>query len=277
MRIVIYDSGVGGLSIYQAVWAVLPSVQYVFLSDNEAFPYGTKSANELLHRVHQVSASIIKHYSPDIIIVACNTASTLALESLRSRFATRFIGVVPAIKPAALITKTQHIAVLATPATVARDYTHQLIADFAQGCKVDLLAAPTMVRMAEAKLRGESVDLQELATILNPIKADPTIDTIVLACTHFPLLRPEIEQVLGDETTVRTIVDSAAAIARRTCAVVDELRSCSPDQSLGRLTQTHTEQSGPNVAAFTRADAWSHEFLANLKAMHLEIVDTLVV
>ena len=266
MRIVIYDSGVGGLSIYMAVQAALPEHDYIFLSDNQAFPYGTKSEQELLGRVHLVTRAVMEHYAPHLIVVACNTASTLALDSLRDTYDARFIGVVPAIKPAATVSKTRHIAVLATPATVERPYTKRLIDEHAHGCKVDLIAAPTMVALAEAKLRGEAVDMQELENILFPVKSDHSIDTLVLACTHYPLLKSEIEHVLGKETHVKHVIDSADAIARRSMTVLSELAA---DQvgNCGGLP-LHSRPCGrQHIALFTRQESWSDEFLGYLEKL----------
>ena len=134
--IVIYDSGVGGLSIFQEIIERSPGHHFVFVSDNQAFPYGTKTEAELKHRVLAVSSEIAKRYKPDILVVACNTASTVVLPLLREKFEFHVVGVVPAIKPAAQITATKVIGVLATPATVERDYTKKLMKDFADDCNV---------------------------------------------------------------------------------------------------------------------------------------------
>ena len=272
MRIVIYDSGVGGLSIYQAVHAALPEHDYIFLSDNQAFPYGTKSEEDLLNRVHQVTHAVMDHYEPQLVIVACNTASTLALDSLRDTYDARFIGVVPAIKPAATLSQTRHIAVLATPATVERPYTKRLITEHAQGCRVDLIAAPSMVALAETKLRGEGVDLAELEKIMLPIKSDQSIDTLVLACTHYPLLKPEIKQVLGQDTHVKHIIDSADAIARRAMTVLSQMASEQGDK--GQAPPTDAKQRvRQHTALFTRQENWSDEFLAYLEKLSFDQID----
>lgn len=269
MRLAIYDSGVGGLSIYQAVSAVLPQHEIVFLSDNQAFPYGTKSDTELLDRITLVTSALIEHYSPDIVILACNTASTIGLAVLREMFDVEFIGVVPAIKPAAESSETGKIAVLATEATVRRDYTKNLVDEHAEGLDVDLIAASSLVSLAEAKIRGEFVDLAELESVLQPISSNKTYDTLVLACTHFPLLKSEIEDALGPDSSIRNIIDSSAAIARRSQAVVAKLES----------PTTYTDQAenegliAKRSAVFTKSEQWSPEFLAYLEKLGFEQID----
>jgi len=163
--IAIYDSGVGGLSVFQKVAAKCPRHDYLFLSDTEAFPYGTeafpygtKSEKELLERSRDVIQRLEEDYSPDVLIVACNTASTVVLPTLRDAFDFHVIGVVPAIKPAAELSKTGRIAVLATPATVDRSYTHELIAEFASHCDVKLFGSSALVQLAEDKLYGRLKD-----------------------------------------------------------------------------------------------------------------------
>lgn len=210
--IVIYDSGVGGLSIFQQVVRQCVGFDYVFVSDNAAFPYGTKLASELRKRAIEVVDRIDQHYAPDLLIVACNTASTIALDSLREKFDFPIVGVVPAIKPASALSCSKVIGLLATPGTIARDYTENLIQEHAADCEVHKLGSSRLVEMAEAKLRGGSVDHDELAAILQPLLKVKDLDVLVLACTHFPLLRGEIESHFAD--TVE-IIDSGAAIASR--------------------------------------------------------------
>jgi len=214
-RIAIYDSGVGGLSIYQKVVAKCPEHDYLFLSDNEAFPYGTKAEDELLLRSQDVVRRLNKHYAPDILIVACNTASTVVLPYLRKEFDFQIIGVVPAIKPAAELSKTKKIAVLATPATIQRPYTAELIGNFANDCQVRLLGSSELVLLAEDKLYGRALDESKIATILEPIIADTKIDVLTLACTHFPLLNREITALFENSGREIQLVDSGEAIANR--------------------------------------------------------------
>lgn len=216
-NILIFDSGVGGLSIYQSVREQLPDANYTYLFDNEAFPYGELDDTRLVTRVAAQVRAVCAHHDHDIdiVVIACNTASTLVLPTLRQQLALPVVGVVPAIKPAAAISQKKIIGLLATPATVARPYTEQLVADFAKECQVVSVGTTALVHMAERKLRGEAVNQQDLAAILRPFKG--TVDTLVLGCTHFPLLRDEIRSVVGDEVH---LIDSGEAIARRVVSLV---------------------------------------------------------
>lgn len=219
-RILVFDSGVGGLSVMHEIQQRLPACQYLYASDNAAFPYGTKSEEELTARVDKVLHALLHHiedqYGPvDIIVVACNTASTLTLPHIRSHFTQPIVGVVPAIKPAALISKTKVFGLLATPATVARPYTHGLIKEHAAHCTVISVGSSELVQLAEQKLRGEVIAPEKIAAIIAPFFNEPhttTLDTIVLACTHFPLLQDELRGCLPDGIQ---LIDSGEAIARR--------------------------------------------------------------
>lgn len=214
-RILIFDSGVGGLSIFEEVQRQIPGVELVFASDTAGFPYGIRSEPDLITRVDDVLGKLISAVAPDLAIIACNSASTVVLPIIRPKFETPFIGVVPAIKPAAAQSANRSIGLIATPATVSRPYTRQLISEFAKDCRVELLGSSELVYLAEQKLRGAAVPVEKIAEIISPLFADhinPEVDTIVLACTHFPLLRAELEEAVPRK--VRW-VDSAEAIARR--------------------------------------------------------------
>ena len=218
-RIVVYDSGVGGLTIYQQLRQRLEpnAAQHslVFVSDNAAYPYGTKADAELISRVSSTAQAIVDSYHPDILVVACNTASTLALQTLRDQLECEVVGVVPAIKPAAQMSQTKVIGLLATPATIERDYTRQLINDFAQQCQLINVGSSDLVEMAEAKLAGHSIDHSRLSDILQPFIDSANLDVLVLACTHFPLLAEEIGDVFYSNKRSVSLVDSGDAIARR--------------------------------------------------------------
>lgn len=219
-RLLIFDSGVGGLSIFAEIRKQLPWCELTFVSDSAGFPYGTRSEAQLIERVERLVPALLDAYQPDILVVACNSASTVVLPVIRARFATTFVGVVPAIKPASNLSTTRSLGLLATPATISRPYTHQLIADFAGHCKVLPIGSSELVHMAEAKLRGQAIDRQRLAEIIAPFFAEdhqPPIDTIVLACTHFPLLGEELRQAAPREVNW---VDSGPAIARRVASLL---------------------------------------------------------
>ena len=214
-RILVFDSGVGGLSVAREIQQRLPMTSLVYASDNAFFPYGTKGEAELIERVDQVIGELLLHYPADILVIACNTASTLTLPHLRSKLSLPIVGVVPAIKPAALMSKTGVIGLLATPATVARPYTHELIREYAANCQVISSGSSELVQIAEQKLRGEAIDEDAISRItqelMRPDQAEK-MDVLVLACTHFPLLKDELAQHLP---THSKLIDSGAAIARR--------------------------------------------------------------
>lgn len=214
-RVLLFDSGLGGLSVAREIQALLPGVELVYFADNAFFPYGSRDANTLLRRVRELMARLEQLYQPDLIVLACNTASTLVLAELRHHTATPIVGVVPAVKPAAETTNSGVIGLLATPGTVLRDYTAELIREFAGHCEVISVGSSKLAAMAEGKMLGEAVAIDELAEILAPFRRHPRageLDTIVLACTHFPLLQPELQQAFDRD--IRWL-DSGAAIARR--------------------------------------------------------------
>lgn len=217
--VLVFDSGVGGLSVYREIREKLPEAHYIYVFDNEAFPYGEKPQEFIIDRVVRIVSAIAEKHELAAIVIACNTASTVSLPALREKFTDiPIIGVVPAIKPAAKLTCNGVVGLLATRATVKRPYTHELIERFATDCKVHSLGSAELVELAERKLHGEAVSLDELRKILTPwLKMKEPPDTVVLGCTHFPLLADELLSVLPDGTR---IIDSGAAIARRTAWLV---------------------------------------------------------
>ncbi|TDX10938.1 glutamate racemase [Buttiauxella sp. BIGb0552] len=212
--VLVFDSGVGGLSVYDEVRQLLPDLHYIYAFDNVAFPYGEKSEEFIVERVVEIVTAVQERYPLALAIIACNTASTVSLPALREKFAFPVVGVVPAIKPAARLTTNGVVGLLATRGTVRRPYTHELVARFASECKIEMLGSAELVELAEAKLHGYAVDLEELRKILRPwLRMKEPPDTVVLGCTHFPLLEEELLQVLPEGTR---LIDSGAAIARRT-------------------------------------------------------------
>ncbi len=212
--VLVFDSGVGGLSVYDEVRQLLPDLHYLYAFDNAGFPYGEKSETFIVERVVAIVEAITQRYPLSLVIIACNTASTVSLPALRERFAFPVVGVVPAIKPAARLTRNGVVGLLATRATVRRPYTHELVSQFAGSCNIEMLGSAELVELAEAKLHGEEVALDEVRRIVQPwLRMAEPPDTVVLGCTHFPLLREELQQVLPEGTR---LIDSGAAIARRT-------------------------------------------------------------
>lgn len=248
-RILVFDSGVGGLSILAEVQKSLPDASFVYLADNEAFPYGTKTEPELISRVNRVLQTALSHYPVELIIIACNSASTIALPHIRNSFSLPVIGVVPAIKPAAALSQSGTIGILATPGTVSRQYTRDLIQQFAAHLDVRLHGSALLVSLAEQKLRGQHVSQAQLRQAIAPLFADAgaeRIDTIVLACTHFPLLKQEL-QAIGPAGI--NWIDSGEAIARRAQYLVNHLNLDAPRES-SRAVFT---ASGQNTTALQPA------------------------
>jgi glutamate racemase len=212
--ILVFDSGLGGLTVLREIAKVRPGVPLSFVADDAAFPYGRLDDQALIDRVVTVLDQYIALLRPSLVVIACNTASTLALPVLRRRFSVPFVGTVPAVKPACAQSKTKRISVLATPATVRRDYTHDLIRDFAESCRVTLVGAEHLASLAEAALRGELADDKAIAAEIAPCFVDDggRTDMIVLACTHYPLILDRLERLARWPVTW---MDPAPAIARR--------------------------------------------------------------
>ena len=221
-KVLVFDSGVGGLSVWQAIQRLLPSASYDYIADSAFFPYGTKTEEVLLSRVNEVLEAAVPQFTPDVIVVACNTISTIVLPMLRTKLKTPIIGVVPAIKPAAELTKTKCIGLLATPGTIYRSYTDNLIQEFASDCTVIRVGSSELVHLAEAKLRGDKPELVLYRNILQPFldteqKLQQTIDCVVLGCTHFPWVRDELSDAFG---RALSWIDSGAAVARRVSQIL---------------------------------------------------------
>jgi glutamate racemase len=234
-RVLVFDSGLGGLTVAREIRALIPQAELTYYADNAFFPYGTKSEQALLQRVLDEVLYLERSYRPAVIVIACNTASTLALPQLRARTRTPIVGVVPAVKPAAESSSSRVIGLLATPGTVLRQYTSELIAQFAGHCQVVSVGSAELVELAEAKMRGSAPDHGRIETILAPFHQHPQgaeIDTMVLACTHFPLLAAELQAGFG--RPIRWL-DSGQAIARR----VRFLLSSRFDPSLPPLPGRH--------------------------------------
>jgi glutamate racemase len=220
--IVVYDSGLGGLTVYREVVKLLPGARYVYCADDVCFPYSNLDETALTARVLAVTESLMARYTPDLIVLACNTASTVALPHLRDRFQIPFVGTVPAVKPAASVTRSRLISILGTEATVQREYTHALIRDFAGDCRVTLVGSMRLAGFAEAELRGEPVDDAAIAKEIAGcfVEADGRrTDVIVLACTHYPLLLERLQRLAPWPVVW---LDPAPAIARRVADLLDD-------------------------------------------------------
>ncbi|MBX9747559.1 MAG: glutamate racemase, partial [Hyphomonadaceae bacterium] len=214
-RVLVFDSGVGGLSVFDAIAASGHALELDYAADNAWLPYGLKTDAQLRDRVPALLVSLVRQWAPDIVVVACNTASTIALQQVRAALPVPVVGVVPPIKPAAAQSKTGAIGLLATPATVRRAYTDDLIAQFADGKRVVRFGSAALVEAAEQKLRGEppsSSAITEAIEGLFGAQGAADIDVVALACTHFPLLAEELAAAAPRGVTW---LDSGEAIARR--------------------------------------------------------------
>lgn len=218
-QLLIFDSGVGGLSIFQEVIKKSHNVDSYYLSDNAYFPYGELGEEELIERLTGLLSAFVKKHPVDMIIIACNSASTVALQFLRGYFSIPVVGVVPAIKPASRSTKNGVIGLVATPATIEREYTKQLVNEFAADKTVLNIGSTLLVKLAEQKLQGREVDKQCLRKIFEPwLKMQIQPDTLVLGCTHFPLLKAEIDHCFEGQVN---LVDSGLAIANRVALLLE--------------------------------------------------------
>lgn len=213
--IVFFDSGLGGLSVLTPTLALVPKAPVIYATDYRGLPYGEKSEAEVGTRISALLGRLVERFRPRLVVIACNTASTIALAHVRSALDTPFVGTVPAIKPAALASRSRVIGVLGTAATVRQPYVDRLVADHAADCRVIRLGAPDLVEVAEAKLRGETVDTGPIKAAVAALRNQPfgdQMDAVVLACTHFPLIADELADAFGPATV---LVDGGQGIARR--------------------------------------------------------------
>ncbi len=217
-RVLVFDSGVGGLSVLDAIVASGHALEIDYAADNVWLPYGLKTDEQLRERVPALLAALVAQWTPEIVVVACNTASTIALDQVRAALSVPVVGVVPPIKPAAALTKSGVIGLLATPATVRRAYTDDLIAQFAADKAVVRFGSAALVEAAEQKLRGEPPSQAAITEAIEELfGAGGDVDVVALACTHFPLLAQELAAAAPAHVTW---LDSGAAIARRVANVL---------------------------------------------------------
>lgn len=253
------DSGVGGLSVLAPTRALLPDAPVVYVADNAGYPYGTKSEAEIAARVPALLGRLVERYRPRLIVIACNTASTIALAAVRGVLDVPVVGTVPAIKPAAESSVTRTIGVLGTDATVRQPYVDDLARRFAADCTVLRHGSAALVALAEARLAGEATDLAAYRAVLAGLLDQPggeRIDTVVNACTHFPLV--EAELAAAAPRPLR-FVDGGAGIARR----------------IAHLTagQPWPVSRGPGRAVFTRFDDAARALIPALSRYGLTAVE----
>ncbi len=246
--ILVFDSGLGGLTVYREIAAVRSDADFIYLADDAAFPYGALSDRELIERLVALLADAIATNKPDLIVIACNTASTIALPQLRRTFSVPFVGTVPAIKPACAASQTRRVAVLGTEATVQREYTRALIREHGQGCDVDLVGSKQLAAYAEAELHGRPVTDAAVLSEIAPCFRDDVnrTDTVVLACTHYPLLIARLEQIAPWPVN---FIDPAPAIARHVGHLLEGLR-VGADKGITRAIFTSGATPAPILARF---------------------------
>jgi glutamate racemase len=213
--ILVFDSGLGGLTVFREIAKTRPDARYTYIADDAFFPYGAHSEATLVDRVCTLMGELIAAHRPDLVVLACNTASTLVLPHLRERFTIAFVGTVPAIKPACVRSRSKRVTVLGTEATVSREYTRALIREFSNGSEVALVGSAHLAQFAEAELAGTPVADCLIAREIAPCfrnDGERRTDTIVLACTHYPLLLDRLERLAPWPVS---FIDPAPAIARR--------------------------------------------------------------
>lgn len=232
-RVIIVDSGLGGISVVRALRATHPLRSLTYVADTGGFPYGKRSRDNINARASELVRQIQTLHQTAPIVIACNTLSTLCLESLRAQFTIPFVGTVPAIKPAAQLSKTRRFTLLATPNTAASSYSSALVAQFAADCVVDSYGAPNLAAMVEAHLLGDALDLDALRTEIAPAFLNDgagRTDCVVLGCTHYPLIVNALARVAPWPVTW---IDSSDAIARRALSLADT----QPATSIAYVTQ----------------------------------------
>ncbi len=246
--ILVFDSGLGGLTVFREVAKARGDARFLYVADDAFFPYGGHKEADLIARVVALMAELIAHHRPDLVVIACNTASTLVLPHLRARFEVPFVGTVPAIKPACAASVSKRVSVLGTDATVAREYTRALIRDFANGSDVTLVGSARLAGYAEAELQGSPVEDAAIAQEIAPCFVDESgrrTDTIVLACTHYPLLLDRFERLAPWPVT---FLDPAPAIARRVVDLIGP-RQGDPSPARPQIAFTSGKVPSPLLAA----------------------------
>jgi glutamate racemase len=267
--ILVFDSGLGGLTVHAEIVKALPDLRYIYVADDAAFPYGRLTPEVCAARVVDVIGHMIARFQPDIVVIACNTASTVALPALRAAFAIPFVGTVPAVKPAAALSQSRMISILGTPGTVSREYTHDLIIQHAADCRVSLVGAPNLARLAEAHLRGEAVSDADVLAEIAPCfkqKEDTRTDAVALACTHYPLLLDVYRRVAPWEVTW---VDPAPAIARRVMTLL--MKDLNQGVKPLNWHVQNSSQKTDNKSFFTSDIAASSDLSALMAARHLPV------
>jgi glutamate racemase len=246
--ILVFDSGLGGLTVFREVVRARPDARYVYVADDAFFPYGRHDETALIARLVPLMGELIAEYRPELVVIACNTASTLVLTHLRAAYSVPFVGTVPAIKPACAASRTRLVSVLGTEATVAREYTRGLIRDFGQGCEISLVGSARLAGLAEAALRAELVDDSVIVGEISACFVERNgrrTDTVVLACTHYPLLHDRLKRLAPWPVAW---IDPAPAIARRVTQLLGPPSPTAADERSGHDRLVFTSNVDPPKA-----------------------------
>jgi glutamate racemase len=258
--ILLFDSGVGGLSVLAETRLLLPGAPVIYAADNAGLPYGAKTEAQIAARVSGLLGRMTERFRPRLVCIACNTASTIALGMVREVLEVPIVGTVPAIKPAAATTRTGTIGLLGTEATIRQAYVDRLEHEFARDKRLLRFGAPELVAATEARLRGEAVDPAVFARAADGLRDQPggaAIDTVVLACTHFPLVEAELALAFGPGVR---FVHGAQGIARRIAHLTEGQEFARHEPDLALFTR-----DGPDVAALRPA-------LENYRLLRMEIL-----
>ncbi len=266
-KILVFDSGLGGLTVFREITRLRPDAEFLYAADDAVFPYGRLSETALVARVAAVMTRLIETFAPDAIVIACNTASTLVLPHLRAQHEDiPFIGTVPAVKPAASRSRSHRISVLATPGTVARDYTHDLVRKYAAHCEVTLVGSSLLASLAEAHMKGDCPSEAAIGAEISPCfvnDGEKRTDCVVLACTHYPLLLEHFERLAPWPVDW---IDPASAIARRTDHVLTEVLGFAHASDVAAPNAA----ARPHAALFTSAAKPSAELEKALRQLGIE-------
>ncbi|MBU1315314.1 MAG: glutamate racemase [Alphaproteobacteria bacterium] len=223
--VLMFDSGIGGLTVLREARVLMPGRRFVYVADDAGFPYGSWEEDRLRAHIVSLFRGLIAEHDPEIAVIACNTASTLVLDDLRAAFPdTPFVGTVPAIKPAAERTRSGLISVLATPGTVKRQYTRNLIGEWASRVHVRLVGSERLAGLAETYMRQGFVDEDAVREEIAPCFIEQEgrrTDIVVLACTHYPFL---VNRMRKTAPWPVDWIDPAEAIARRALSLMPEDR-----------------------------------------------------
>ena len=208
----VYDSGIGGLSVWDQIHRHLPDESLIYLGDGKNCPYGGRSREDITRFAEEAVEELLRH-GVKMVVVGCNTATTAAIEHLRSRWSEMpIVGLEPAVKPACLTTQTHRIAVLATEHSLASDMFLRTAARYSEDVEVVKVVGEGFVELVESCDEFGDREYDVVRRVVEPLM-DKGIDRVVLGCTHYPFLRPLIERVIGNRGI--EVIDSGAAVARR--------------------------------------------------------------